>query len=147
MRKFMFGAAFAAAVWAVPAWAIIGSTTIKITDGGQPVPTATVTLTFKDKAGKPVGKRVRRRATRVGTPQIKIPDNTATVDISVRTPRRSIRRNSVDVGQLTDKDFTIDVPGGSRPAARAKSRAKSRANSRAPAESPVDESVFGGGGD
>lgn len=138
MRKFMFGAAIAAVVWAAPAWAIIGSTTIKVTDRGQPIPTATVTLTFKDKAGKPVGKPVRRRATRAGTPKIKIPDNTATVDISVRTPRRTVRRKSVDVGQLTDKDFTIDVPGGSRPPVRSRSRS--------PVVDPIDEAAAGGGG-
>ncbi|MGE0564974.1 MAG: outer membrane protein [Pseudolabrys sp.] len=118
MRRFVWIAAVAALVWSVPAWAIIGETSIKVTDGGQPVPTATVTLTFKDKDGKPVGKPVKRPVTRTGTPKIKIPDNTTTVDITVSTPRQTVRRNSIDVSLLTDKDFTIDVPGGGQPPSR-----------------------------
>jgi outer membrane immunogenic protein len=116
MRKLMLvAAAFAALGLSAPAWAVVGTTTVKVEDGATSVPEATVTVTFKNQAGTPI-RTVTRTTRRTGTPRINIPDNSATADISVTTRNgRTEQRVGIDIGQLTNKDFTINVPGGSSP--------------------------------
>ncbi|MDP3692543.1 hypothetical protein [Bradyrhizobium sp.] len=117
MRKLKFTiVALAVLAWIPPALAVVGETTVKVADGAAPIPQATITITFKDKAGKPL-RTVKRPALRTGpkagTRTVKIPDNTTTADITVTTATgRTQTRNGLDVALLTGREIVIDVPGG-----------------------------------
>ena len=120
MRRLAFAiAAFGVLAWSAPASAVIGETTIKVADGATPIPQATVTVTFKNRAGTPI-QTVRRQTPRTGTRTVTIPDNTATVDIEVVTASgKTQTRSGIDVALLTDRVITIDVadaPGPGAPA-------------------------------
>jgi hypothetical protein len=113
MRKFAALVTLGLVVWLTPAWAIVGETTIKVADGAAAVPEATVVVTFKNQAGTPIST-VRRTTRRASATKVTIPDNTATVDIAVTTANGQTRtRAGIDVALLNNKEFTIDVPGGS----------------------------------
>jgi len=120
MSKLKFSiVALATVVWMSPALAVVGETTVKVADGAAPIPQATVTITFKDRAGKPL-KTVKRPTVRsgpkAGTRTVQIPDNTKTADITVTTASgRTQTRTDLDVAQLKDREIVIDVPGGAPP--------------------------------
>ena len=108
--------ALAVLAWISPALAVVGETTVKVADGAAPIPQATITITFKNKAGKPL-RTVKRPALRTGpkagTRTVKIPDNTSTADITVTTASgRTQTRTGLDVALLTGREIVIDVPGG-----------------------------------
>lgn len=108
-----------ALAWVAPAWAVVGETTVKVADGATPIPQATVTITFKNQAGKPV--QTVKRATlpsgpKAGTRIVRIPEGARTADISVTTASGKVAtRTDIDVASLSDKEIVIDVPGGSAP--------------------------------
>src|SRR6187402_1678873 len=120
MSKLKFSiVALATVVWMSPALAVVGETTVKVADGAAPIPQATVTITFKNQAGKPlqtVKRPVLRAGPKAGTRTVRIPDNTKTADITVTTASgRTQTRTDLDVAQLKDREIVIDVPGGSPP--------------------------------
>jgi hypothetical protein len=105
--------------WTSPAMAVVGETTVKVADGSAPIPQATVTITFKNQAGKPIQTVKRptlRSGPKAGTRTVQIPDNTKTVDISVTTAGgKTQTRTDLDVTTLTNREIVIDVPGGGAP--------------------------------
>lgn len=111
--------AFATLVWMSPALAIVGETTIKVADGATPIPQATITITFKNQAGKPlqtVKRPTVRSGPKAGTQTVQIPDNTSTADITVTTATgRTQTRTGLDVALITNREIVIDVPGGAPP--------------------------------
>lgn len=138
--------AIATLAWTGPAWAIVGETTVKVADGGTAIPQATVTITFKSQAGKPV-QTVKRTTLpsgpRAGTRTVKIPDAARTADITVTTANgKTVTRTDLDVSSLSDKEIVIDVPGGSAPPPQT---ARIVPRPRAPVE-PVPVVIYPGGG-
>ncbi|MDO8399276.1 MAG: hypothetical protein Q7T45_15795 [Bradyrhizobium sp.] len=99
--------------------ALVGETTVKVTDGAAAIPQATITITFKNQAGKPlqtVKRPVLRTGPKTGTRTVAIPDNTRTADITVTTATGQTQtRTGLDVTLLTDREIVIDVPGGAPP--------------------------------
>jgi hypothetical protein len=141
----IFVAALATLAWTAPALAIVGETTVKVADGGTPIPQATVTITFKNQAGKPI-QTVKRptvaRGAKAGTRTVRIPDNAKTADISVTTASgKTTTRADLDVSSLNDKEITIDVPGGNAPPQTARVFPRPGA----PVE-PVPALIYPGGG-
>lgn len=111
--------ALAVLAWIPPALAVVGETTVKVADGAAPIPQATITITFKNKAGKAL-QTVKRPALRTGpkagTRTVRIPDHTSTADITVTTATgRTQMRTGLDVALLNDREIVIDVPGGAPP--------------------------------
>lgn len=108
--------ALAVVAWMSPAMAVVGETTIKVADGAAPIREATITVTFKDQAGKAlqtVKRKTLRTGPKAGTRTVRIPDNTRTVDIAVTTANgRAETRIGLDVATLANREFLIEVPGG-----------------------------------
>ncbi len=139
--------AIATLAWTVPAWAIVGETTVKVADGGTAIPQATVTITFKSQAGKPV-QTVKRTTLpsgpKAGTRTVKIPDAARTADITVTTANgKTVTRTDLDVSSLSDKEIVIDVPGGNAPPPPQTVRVVPRPG--APVE-PIPVLMYPGGG-
>lgn len=111
--------ALAMVIWMSPAMAIVGEATVKVADGAAPIAQATITITFKNQAGKPI-QTVRRPTVssgpKTGTRSVKIPDDTRTADITVTAANgKTQTRVDLDVALLKDREIVIDVPGGASP--------------------------------
>ncbi len=92
------------------AWAIVGETTVTVTDRGKPVAETKITLTFKTEQGRPI-----RKITTTNRRKVKIPDGTKRVDIAVTTRRKKETRTDIDVGLLIGRDYPIEIPGADDP--------------------------------
>lgn len=120
MRKLRFAImALAVLAWMPPAMAIVGETTVKVADGAAPIAQATITITFKNQAGKPlqtVKRPTVRSGPKAGTRTVRIPDDARTADITVTTANgKTQTRADLDVALLKDREIVIDVPGGALP--------------------------------
>ena len=71
MRKFVMTAVAGILIgWMAPAFAVVGTTTISVTDGQSAIPHATVTVTFKNEKGRRI-HRVKRRTSSSGTVRVR----------------------------------------------------------------------------
>ena len=112
MRRFFLTSivTFGMLAWIGVAWAIVGETTVTATDGGQPIPGAKVTITFKTDTGRRI-----RRITVTDRKKIVIPDGTRKVDITVTTKRDRKTETDIDVGLLAVATTRSKFPAVGRP--------------------------------
>ena len=86
MRKFIIAAIAGILIGLTgSAFAVVGTSTITVTDGQSEIPNATVKITFKTETGKRIST-VTRRTPRSGKVTVKIPDKTTSIEITAVAP-------------------------------------------------------------
>jgi outer membrane immunogenic protein len=115
MRRFILASVSVCALaWSSSAWAVVGSTTVTASDGAKPIAGATISVTFKDAAGRAL-RSPRPQPARTGKRTIKIPPGAVSADISVTADGRTATRTDVAVSLLDDREFVVDLPGPGSP--------------------------------
>lgn len=148
MRKVLVAALIGILIgWMAPAYAVVGTATITVTDGQKPIPGATVKITFKTSSGH--RRRVTRKTSSTGKVTVRVPENTDKIEITA-TARKCKTGHKTTGGGIFGWDTSLDLicsngPNHHLPPARGASSPQKGGGLDITLERGGDPSAAGGG--